>query len=313
MMRVVVIGQQIDALVTAWVLRQHPHLDVRLLSAQPLSIGPADRYCFVPHTESMGNLFRALDITYSSFSPQDGLLLRGKVIDFPRHLSSLDAEDAERVFHAALSKAGSNGMTLASAIKQRQRKPRRIRCDMDDLIHALVASAGSNAIIASTWRLEPGAVVSGLRSYEYDFAVLTDPIWALQGNVWFDLSGHETIEHAIATLVPRRLSPLRRWDVVLTPYTPADAAFRVTARGHAWAVEMRGVAGRAEMLSDINFLFPDGYALEAIGVNRTCIPTEVRWPENVVPLGAAEGKQVALDEVLDTAYELMRRFTWAVR
>jgi len=311
MIRVVVIGLRLESLIATWVLRQHPYFDVWLIADKDpatLCTNGHDRQCLVPHTASMGNLLRALKVIYSTFTPQDGILLRGRIEEFPRGLSQLSREDAARVASDACAKAGEpylNGKTP-------QRRPRRLRCASDELVRAL--SDRARVLTAPIWQLEPGAVIiSGNRRFEYDFAIVTDPVWELCSRVWFEVPRVAPDERTIAQVTPRRLSPFRRWDVVLTPYTPADAAFRVTMRGNDLAIEMRGEVDTKVMLSDLNFLFPDGYALQTISIEEASpkkIET-VRWPENIVPLGSlAEGRTARpLDEVLDGTYALMRKWT----
>lgn len=303
------IGLRLESLIAAWVLRQHPHFDVWLIAEKDPSTlwtNGHDRQCLVPHTESIGNLFRELKVNHSQFTSQDGILIRGRIEEYPKALVDLPRDYAERIVRDAFSKAE---MEQGKPLK---RKPRRLRCAADELVRALTSKA--RVLVAPSWQLEPGAVfVSGNRRFEYDFAIVTDPVWSLKHRVWFELPTVEPRERTVARITPRRLSPFRRWDTVFTPYTPAGTASRVVMRGYDSQIEMRGKADSGAVLSDLNFLFPDGYALQSVAVDEFAprLLELAKWPENIVPLGPhAEGRAACtLDQVLDDAYSLMRKWT----
>ena len=114
--------------------------------------------------------------------------------------------------------------------------------------------------------------------------------------------------------IPRDPSRYRRWDSVLTPYTPGGAVYRVTAWGPGYAAEVRHELDTMRLISDLNFLFPAGYDLRDVRQYRGALrplTSRIRWPENIAPLGELTEWRPdrTLDEALDRAYKLLRKWT----
>lgn len=298
LLRVVVLGLNLESLLACWILRQHPMLDVWLIAEQPLDLLlREDEVLFMPHTANISNLLRNLNVAYASFIPQDGMLLRGQIQPIAR------CSD-EAVVRYAKDRTGED---IAAWIKAAKHRSRRLRCQLSDFLQALIR--GLQYAVSPQWSLEPGEVVFGAQQrIEYDFAIVTGPLWKLKQRVWFETPQITPQEHAVVCVEPRRLAHFRRWDTVLTPYTPSEAANKVTVIGNLMLVEMAPGATSEAMISDLNFLFSQGYALQSIDVKRRLKDLVfLRWPENVVPLGSAVAMS-SLAELVEGAYECMRRW-----
>lgn len=310
MLRVVVLGSDIEGLLVSWTMRQHPGLDVWMIGKPPLGgNGDSETLPTVVHTWSMRNLLDELGIAYASFKPRNGILLRGQIRPYPACLLSLS--DAESVWNHVRAKALLQPVRMNGQLKRRP-TDRRLRCAYEELVEALAEGVQFRA--APSWRLEPGRVTWAGGSMDYDFAVLTGRLSECAGRTWFRLPSVESAPLTTISVVPRMPAIYRRWDRVLTPYTPDGAIHEINANGHAYNAESVGEHPQARMLSDLNFLFRDGYEIREVTTDEAVIPYRDRthqWPEHVQPLGSKAfwRPDITLDEVLDGAYELMRIWT----
>lgn len=307
MIRTVVVGLGLEGLVAGWVFRQHPNIETWIVGAYRRVEGV---HAFT-HTESIGNLLRELDVPHASFSPRDGILLRGTIEPYPACFREMERDDATRVCTAWLEKAHLEaGRVNGELRRMRCAKPRRIRCNLDEFACAL--NRGARIVRRNDWRLEPGALVIGPHRIPYDFAVLTESVRVYRDRVWFKVPNTEATQLATAFVVPRDGARFRRWDRVLTPFTPGGALHTVRASENGCAVSFSGTCARDSFFSDLNFLFPDGYDLRALDRFEQPAATRprLRTPENVAALGRdAEWLQsVEIDSVLDRSYDLMRRW-----
>lgn len=307
MIRVIIIGLGLEGLVTAWVFRQHPLLDV--WNVGRVSDMP-DRLPVLAHTESTVGLLNELRLNYASYAPRDGILIGGEVERYP-HALRTHHDCATEIFHAWQAKAGIEPAPLNGELKRTASK-RRLRCDIGDLVRVLCTDA---KVIAcdDAWRLEPGTMHSQDTKLDYDFAVITVPLWEARSRVWFRIPTASTAVRTVATVRARRGGKLRRWDRVLTPYTPGDSVYEVYDYGDCYETSIAGKGDAGSLLSDLNFLFPEGYGLSHIRQEPgrlARLDAQIRWPENIAPLGEfAEWRDGrGLEEVLDTAYDLMRRW-----
>jgi hypothetical protein len=312
-LRVVVIGVGLEGLIASWVFRQHPHIDVWTIGDPPPGKRQDGPGTPLVHSESMGNLLREVGVAHASYIPRDGVLLRGKISAYPDELRRLGHQQFERVWtdiraKAMLPPAKPNGVARG---KRRLKKDRRLRCEFEELAAAL--TPGRKMAATTRWRVNPGAVIVDGKRISYDFLAMTAPLWSVRERVWFDVPEVSVAPLSLAMLVPREAGAYCKWDSVLTPYTPGQAIHRVCSWGAGYAAEACGTLDTASIVSDLNFLFPSGYDLQEVRRHRgplRPLEREPRWPENIAPVGAlAEWRQATLDEVLDRAYELLRRWT----
>lgn len=308
MIRVVVIGLDLEGLAASWAFRQHPQLEVWTVGHESLG-GDCANLRPIMHTESAGNLLREVRVPYASYGPRSGILLGGSVQRYPDALTT-HLEKAERIFNDWQRKAGLPITRLNGELKHRPR-PRRLRCEHEELVNAL--TKGANIIETERWRLEPGTLLVDGRCLDYDFAVLTAPLWECCSRVWFPLPNIETTMRTTAVVSGPKATRFRQWDRVLTPYTPECGVYEVTDHGGQYSAVLAGEGSIGVLLSDLNYLFPGGYSIDSIRRERgrsTPLPKQTRWPENIASLGTRSEWRTALplDIALDGAYVLMRKW-----
>lgn len=303
-MRVVVIGLGLDGLITGWVLRQHPLLDVAV-------VGQRESYPLIetdtPHTTSLGNFFRAIGLPHSSFQPKESLLLRGGLGPTHEMLARVARATAQRVLDDWRRKAGLSRAALNGELS---RPKRRLRFDERELGEVLSCGA---KIIVGEYAVEPGRVHTERGKLEFDHLAVSDPFWLWARCAWFSRKAdYAEVKQLSARVLPRPPSPFRAWDLVTTPYTPADAIYRVRPWGGELHCDSRP-ATVGELLSDLNWLLPAGYELtelleQVVAIDRA---PSLRWPEHVAPIGrsANPAQHRTLHDVLLEAYEHVRRLT----
>lgn len=315
MMRIVVLGTGLDGLLAGWVLRQHPHLRVRIVGTAPIgsTTDAADQMLSTTHTISMGNLLRALEIDHSSFTPRDGIMLQGQVHRYPHHLRHLSQEGMLRVRHDCLIKARR---ILPSAFPQKfatplRPKERRLRCMLDELVDALTRGADVRRV--PEWQATANAVDTPFGRLDFDHLVVTAPLWECRDRLPFAMPPVLAVKRTTAYVVPRDTHVFARWDSVLTPYTPENAIHRVYSSGGRYVAEATGHVQPSALLGDLNFIFEAGYQIDEV---RSGMPGDpaignpvAQWPENMTALGASAtwNPSAKLDATLDGAYDLMRR------
>lgn len=315
MMRVVVIGVGLEGLIVSWVFRQHPHIEVWTIGRAPVGghIEPRESIPHPMHSTSLAALLRELRVPASSFFPKNGILLRDKIHDYPHALKVMVPSERNRVFHDLRLKARLEPKKPNGELKQRT--DRRLRLDVPDLTAALMRGSANRIVTIDDWALEPGALYFGKKQkIAYDFAVLTESLSFARSRVWFQVPDARAHARHTALVVPRNTRRYAPWDAVLTPYTPGMAIHQIAMSGHGFEATINGELHETRMLSDLNFLFADGYDLRSVhsndGGTLQQLPRSVRWPDHVAALGAhAEWREGAtLDQVVDGAYDLMRRW-----
>lgn len=310
MLRVVVIGVGLDGLMAQWVFRQHPRLEVWCIGdpAFASSVAIVDQ---PRHSNSLKNLFKELKVLHASFTPRVGIMLRGSIKRYPDFFEGRDREELRSV-ETQIANQGFREKRKPTSVLN-SRTTRCLRYEQTTLVQKL--SAGTKRIISTDdWTLAPGQLHVGSKTLDYDFAVLTEPLWACRNRTWFTIPEVAATDQYRLTLIPREAEQYCPWDIVLTPYTPTETVASVHAEGHQYFATAFGCPNETDLLSDLNFLFPSGYDLVKVERLEKAVPTgkppKMRWPDNVAPLGElAEWKRgLSLDKVLDASYELLQRW-----
>jgi len=312
----VVLGSGIEALLVSWVFRQHPGFHVRVIGARSpahhLELPLAHRS--TRHSAGLARFLRFLDVPYASFYPRDGILLRGEIEKFPEVLAVLPAERAAEVFARYTRKAV--GFDIARAIpRTRKDRPRCLRWAPLDLIETLMR--GLDFVLDEVEVVQPDRVLAGRAGHRFDFLIITEPLIDLQTKLFFPVPPMSAKRRTIAVVTAHEDRQFARWDSVLTPFTPGQAAHRVSTYEHGYAVEMVGRFDPERLTEDLRFFFPTKCRVDVVRSDLWTVPVlagDAEWmlPANVAMLGAeAQCAPITLDHVFDEAYRLLR--VWSRR
>lgn len=303
-MRVVVVGGGTPGLVAAHVLRA-AGARVRVLEDGPL--GDHDIPTPPERTDALVSLLNDLGVPYSSWTPQPGILLRGEVRAYPGALARMRAEELCRIqadIHIKETRTPPPDWTR-DTLAPEPRPARAIRFDAGELATAISRRIDVTRTAAA--QVEGKVVVDthGNR-HPADAVMWTRPLWEARQRVsWYIPEAVVTQRHLV--LVKPRRNMLAQWDWVHTPYTPAGAVHRVTSLGGLYAAEIHGRFRATDATSDLQFIFPQGYAIRhtvhALSGCMLPLSQAPEWPAHVVPLGpyAEWTPKATTDVVLDAA------------
>jgi hypothetical protein len=265
-------------------------------------------------TKGMVDLLERFELPYSDFIVRGGIMLRGFVWPYPMAFKGMSAEQAERVnqdhFAKALQTSSGEWGSTAMNREPGTRSRRALRCHVGDLAKAL--SQGVRHVRGTVKKLDMNSIVVGTERVPYDFAVVTLPLWELVGRATWHIPEATALRLNVAFVVPRR-DRFAKWDFVFTPYTPGESIFRVAPIGSGYACEFNGTVEVDRLISDLNFIFPDGFTLAGlkVGLNGHLFPLSERpdWPENVAPIGrVAQWQQMTIDDVVKSATKVADRW-----
>lgn len=317
-MRVVIVGGGVSGLVASYVFKQRG-ADVVVL--EPKTVGGeflAGGLKYIHNSEGMAQLFEALGLPFSNYTIQGGILLKGKVESYPKVFQSLPKDEALRVQadHYRKTRRTEGGKDAPKAMNDPAAvKPRRaLRCNFADMIkelaqRATIQKAGLLRIKTKTNEV----ALTTFKRIPYDCLILTIPLWIIQETAPFHVPQGMAMRLNTVNVRPVK-DRFARWDYVYTPYTPAGVVHRFSPTGQAYSVEINGSLDRTRLGSDLNFIFNEGYAIEAIreGLKGHLLPLDSQpdWPDNVAPLGrfAKWDSRATTDVTLDDAKALADRW-----
>lgn len=264
-------------------------------------------------TPEMVDLLQRFELPFSEFIVRGGIMLRGFVWPYPLCFKGLSESQTERLHydHFAKTIQSSPGQWAAGAMDEAGTKPRRaIRCDIDTLANVL--GRGVRRVKGTLQRIEEKVIVVGGYRYGYDFLIVTLPLWEIFDRAFWYVPEAVALRLNVAFVVPRK-DPFAKWDFVFTPYTPANSIFRVWPIGNGYACEFNGLINVDKLISDLNFIFPDGFAFAGLkqGLNGHLFPLSERleWPANVAPVGrVAEWQQMTVDRVLKSSTKIAKKW-----
>jgi len=317
MKRVVIAGGGVSGLVCSYIFKQHHGVDVKIL--EPRTVGGeflAGGLKYIHRTDLMEWMLEKLDLLWSHYTINGGIMLRGEVHPYPKVFQQLSKDQADRIqadHYRKTRRTEPNEHSSQAMNDPASVKPRRaLRCNFADMITGLASSA---EIVRSglTQVEEDHVVLSGGGTLPYDFLVLTIPLWVIKRVAKFYVPDGVAMKLNVATVNPKR-DRFARWDYVYTPYTPEDCIHRLSPSGGGYSVEANGDLDKQAMYSDLNFIFPDGWYIETPneGLKGHLLPldSQPQLPENVALLGrfAKWDPRATTDVTLDESIDLAKRW-----
>lgn len=322
MKKVVVIGGGIAGLLANWVFKNHSDVDVKVLENAKVGgdflVGGL-RY--VHESERMESMLNDNRVVYTKYQVNGGIMLKGAISAYPAILKKFSPEQAQRIQFDHYRKTRKTEPSAADAGKsmndpEAAGSRNALRVDAGAMIRALGARA--NVVCDKAVKIEsnspaPYVLGSSGMKHTYDFLITTIPMWILRGMVSFELPEALALKLNIVNVDVTR-DPYSKWDYVYTPYTPENLIHRISPRDGGWAAEFNGdwvePDTNLKLTSDLNFLFPQGWALDKVikGLNGHLLPLELpaAYPKNMQPLGrfAVWDTRATADVVLESCWDL---------
>jgi glycine/D-amino acid oxidase-like deaminating enzyme len=323
--RVVVLGGGLSGLIGAYVAAECGH-DPLIIEQQPVLGGDflAGGLRYIHRTPRMSSLLTELDVAYDEHPVAGGVLLRGKVEQFPDHLRTLAPNEAARIQrdHFIKTRLHEPGPGSERSMNDAGAKMHSValRCDVKAMIEALAQGIAVKQDRAARILDEDKEVLcaSGER-VPYDLLIVTTPLWVVRHLARFYVPETLTMRLNVVR-VSTPLDPYVNWDYVYTPYTPFGAVHRISAAEGGWDVEANGDWEdiKENVLGDINFLFEGLGKVQKIAKDlkghllKTDKQDPPQWPHNVEPLGrfAKWDPRATTDVTLDDAWKMAERRGW---
>lgn len=317
-MRVVIVGGGVSGLVASYVFKKRG-LDPVVIEARALG-GEfmAGGLKYIHNSDGMCSMFDDLGIAYSHYTVQGGIMLRGQVHPYPKVFQQLPKDEAAiiQADHYRKTRRTEGGADAKKAMNDPAAvKPRRaLRCHFPDMIKALAEHA--TAYKGTLLRIKTKTnelVMADTKRVPFDKLVLTVPLWVIKEAAPFYVPQGMAMRLNLVDVIPVR-DRYAKWDYVYTPYTPANQVHRFSPRGRAYSVEVNGEMDRHHLESDLNFIFDEGWEIEAIkeGLKGHLLPLEHQpeWPDNIAPLGrfAQWDSRATTDVTLENAEALAERW-----
>lgn len=324
--RVIIAGGGVSGLVAAHVFAKRGRNPVVL---EPRSLGGdflSGGLKYIHKTQGMADLFDELELPWSDYNINGGILLRGTVEPYPKCFAGMDEEESTRIQadhfrktrHTEPGGFGSKAMNDPAAARTSRRA---IRCDFRDMVKRMgnrtkVLNMGVQKIDSK----RSGVQLTNGEWVGYDKLILTIPLWIIRQMADFYVPQGMAMALNLIQVKPRR-DRFARWDYVYTPYTPADSIHRFSPSGSGYSMEINGEWERQEAnaVDDLAFIFEDGFVVERIKVGLKGHLLELQeqpeWPSNVVPLGrfAKWEPRATTDVTLEEVTRLAERWGWKER
>lgn len=317
--RLLIVGGGISGLVTNWVWRDVAHVTM----FEPGVLGgefPTGGLKYIHRTDPVEALFGDLGIAYSSYVVRGGILLRGQLYLHPQALQAMKPEEAQRIrfdHYRKTRRSGPGDLADTAMNDPAATGPRRaLRCDLEELVSSLGKLGCDSFVPKAVGKIDARRNMlfdADRKPYSFDFLVLTIPLWIIR-----HVSDFFVPESAALRLNVARVSTSEgryaSFDYIYTPYTPADTIHRFSPKSAGYSVEANGVLDLPKLQSDLAFIFPEGYHLEAVkvGLNGHLLPLRepVDWPRNVAPVGrfAKWDSRSTMDVALADALALKERW-----
>jgi hypothetical protein len=321
--RVVIAGGGAAGLLAAWVFRRRkPTLDIKVVEAGNVGgeFGQAGGLRYLHHSDAMEDLINALDLPYSDFTVEGGILLRGKVLPYPECFKELPTDEvaAVRNDHYLKTRGMYPDLDVDFAAKSmndpgRGGNQKALRCDFKEMLGGLVK--GVDIVKARVVGGRPGQLLlEGADPLPFDHLVVTIPLWILKDRMWFQIPDAACIKLNVAIVASRASGAYMQWDYVYTPYTPENYVHRFSHFEDGYMVEANGTLDEDRLQGDLHFIFQNGFIIRSVrsGLSGHLLPISQKpaWPKNVAPLGrfAAWEPRATLDVVLDEAEKLAKRW-----
>lgn len=311
-------GGGISGLVAAYAL-SHYRATVRVLEpGRPGGDFAAGGLKYLNRTDAMASMLADIGCVYTNYTIQGGILLHGAVEPYPTCLKSMPRDRAARIQadHYRKTRRTEPDEFAARSMNDPEATAKARKALRTDHLQVIRALAGRASILPKRVdAIEPRSVATpeGER-FAFDFLVVTIPLWIVKRIALFAVPDALAMKLNLVQVEPRH-DPYAQWDYVYTPYTPEDLVHRISPREGGYSVEFNGSWADGDgvsdrLTSDLNFLFPDGWALHGVkrGLNGHLLPLDVQpaWPANTRPLGrfAQWDPRATTDVVLDSAFEM---------
>lgn len=263
-MRVAVYGGDVVGLVVANVLRRRGHNAIVIEKDKPGASAASMRFLYLDRTKDVRGLLESLGLVYGEYSISCGVLLSGEVVSCERNLSP-------SVQHAYWSKTRFTTPTTTVSITDPEAGTGRqaITVDMRDVVDKLVA-------LVPIKREATGA---------FDMIIETRPLWE---SPFVNINDPFAVQLGMAPVSVIR-DRFLKWDVVYTPFTPGNSVHRVYHHLGGYVCEFSGTTTEDRLISDLNFLFPDGWSpagkIEKSHGHLMPLVEKPVWQRGVVPIG----------------------------
>ena len=323
--RVIIVGGGVSGLVANYVFAQYGQRPLILEPAEPGGDFLLGGLKYIHRTDAMAERFDALDLPWSDYKINGGILLRGVVEPYPKCFASMDKSEAERIQADHFRKTrrtepgefGTKAMNDPAAL----RGPRRaIRCDFRQMISILAAKASIAKLgLAQIDSKNKRILLSNGAWKFYTRLIVTIPLWVVRVMADFYVPQGMAMNLNLIQVRPLR-DRFAKWDYVYTPYTPANAVHRLSPKGSGYSCEVNGDWGRQESsaMDDLAFIFQDGFLIEDTkhGVKGHLLDLQERpeWPKEVAPLGrfAKWDPRATTDATLEDAHRLAEGWGWKI-
>lgn len=283
-MRIAVYGGDLTGLVVARILRGKGHSVTVIEREVPGQSATTSRFKYLERTDEVTALLDGMGVTFDEYTVSAGVMLHGRVVPCREHLT-------QAVHHAYWGKtrmtSAPEGPVLGVIDPEVGTRRKAVALDWRDLRRPLMT----------------GATIRGEAEDAFDLKIETRPLWK---------SHFVSCPDAMAVtlnMIPIRCARDRylRWDLVYTPFTPADCVHRIYHSNDGYVCEFSGSLDDDRLTSDLNFLFPDGWHDDGdiesgYGYLLPMIDRPV-WPDGVRPIGrlAQWDEQVTMTRVIREA------------
>jgi hypothetical protein len=294
-MKITVIGNDINALMAAYVARQQGHT-VTLFSFKELDLRSP---YVVFESKLLCEILYRLGITFSSYRIKSGILMMGSVHPFPRVFREIGKARSLRVRSDLYAKtrlvAASEVTSQAIDIEVAGTKI-GLHFGWPEFIDAITRSLQSTVKPILSLKSDRILFQDGAE-LPFDLCFVSLPLWKCQPLVDWHLP-HACAVAMNTAKVDQNTHPdirdqMAGWDSVWTPYTPDSLIHRVFQVDGGYHVQFSGKWPAEEpnpaLLGDLNYLFPAGWA--ATGSLRgeagfLCpLSEKPSWPKSVRPIG----------------------------
>lgn len=237
-MKVRINGGDITGLVVARIMRAAGHHARVFERSIPGASALLPRFKYLERSKEVTRFLDGLGVLYGEYSIASGVMLHGKVVPCRENLT-------QSVQHAHWKKTRMTSPAPGEEVKgvtdpEVGPKRKAVSLDWGDLRKPLLRDVTIEADAKDA----------------FDLTVETRPMW-------------EFAEGSDAMAATLNLVPVKavgegfiRWDLVYTPFTPADCIHRFYHHAGGYICECSGQIDEDRLTSDLNFLFPRGWHVD---------------------------------------------------
>jgi len=315
MKKIIVIGNNIDSLLCSYVFKQYEGVEIKIIGNQYYDDFLNNGLEYVRKTKEVIRLFEKYDLESSVYTVKAGIMLKGLIEPFNQSLKKLSKNEIKRLktdYYRKTRLIEPDEIGIKKSFSDFEIIDNRvIRTDYTYLINKLASD--SNFIFDETVvRIDKDFVITDRNKYKYDYAICVLPLWESEKIVNFKINNSMSVIKNIIHLEAEE-KKFFQYDVVYTPYTPSNCVYKITSLDD-FVIEFSGAFNSGRILSDINFLFGDGWCINSVSSNYSgyMLPVEnkTEWPFNIIPVGkfAKWESKINFDSTLDELFEVANRW-----